>query len=154
MIERHGHEVVVDRHGLAIDGQRICRTPLGPETAVKPSEDPKRSRTVQVTPDGGVVYRGRLVAELAPPPAGTANPGEVIVHGPNGPVWPGARVGDQPVPGPAPPPVPDLQASVDELQAAATQLANRQQQETDERTRAEQPGIQPPSIETELEISR
>ncbi|RGD55414.1 hypothetical protein DR950_41870 [Kitasatospora xanthocidica] len=86
VIERAGHQVVLDHQGLAIDGERICRTPLTPAQAIPPGQAAV-SRAFQVTDSGEVIYRGRMVAEIGPPPAGTANPGALTIHGPNGPEW-------------------------------------------------------------------
>ncbi|WP_053651981.1 hypothetical protein [Streptomyces sp. XY431] len=169
VVERHGHQVVVDGQGLAIDGERICRTPLRPEHAVKPSEDPHRSRAFQVTGGGEVVYRGRVVAELAPPPPGTSNPGELTVHGPNGREWPaspaervspaaerpGRAAERTPDPAPALPSAAELQTSVDDAQASVDQLVRRQRDEQEVRAReTPQPSHQPPSKTREMELTR
>ncbi|MFG3229900.1 hypothetical protein ACGF07_34645 [Kitasatospora sp. NPDC048194] len=169
VVERHGHRVVVDGQGLAIDGERICLTPLRPEQAVQPSEDPRRTRAFQVTPAGEVVYRGRVVAELGPPPPGTSNPGELTVHGPHGREWPAstaertATAAERPGPAaertsdpaPALPSATELQASVDEVQTSVDQLIRRQRDEQDVRAReTPQPAHQPPSRTREMEMSR
>ncbi|MQS18019.1 hypothetical protein F7Q99_38990 [Streptomyces kaniharaensis] len=154
MIERSGHQVVLDHQGLAIDGQRICRTPLTPAQTIPPGQA-GTSRAFQVADSGAVIYRGRIVAEIGPSPAGTANPGELTVHGPNGPEWypPGAAERTRP-PLPAAPSAAELQASVDEVQASVDQMMRRQQDEQDLLARAEEPGPQLPDAAQEMEISR
>jgi hypothetical protein len=73
-VERHGHEVSLDHRGVSLDGRRIVR------------DDPSRGgeHGFQLTEEGSVLYRGREVAAIAPPPPGTVNPGEVTI-------WPSGR---------------------------------------------------------------
>ncbi|MER6138331.1 hypothetical protein [Streptomyces sp. NPDC001815] len=68
VVERHGHEVTLDRKGVSIDGERVVRDNPG-----------QGEHGFEVTPAGLVMYRGREVAAIAPSPEGTANPGEVTV---------------------------------------------------------------------------
>ncbi|MQS17983.1 hypothetical protein F7Q99_38800 [Streptomyces kaniharaensis] len=73
MIERSGHHVVLDHQGLAIDGQRICQTP-----SPRPDHPARPGRHQPGVPGHRrrqVIYRGRMVAEIGPSPAGTATPG-------------------------------------------------------------------------------
>ncbi|MEU0289271.1 hypothetical protein [Streptomyces sp. NPDC006147] len=79
-VERHGHEVTLDHQGVSIDGQRIVRDNPG-----------AGEHGFQITPTGAVMYRGREVAAIDPPPHGTANPGEVTVWGKDGPTLPERR---------------------------------------------------------------
>ncbi|MFI9332951.1 hypothetical protein ACIGZJ_36125 [Kitasatospora sp. NPDC052868] len=152
VIERAGHQVVVDGQGLAIDGERVCRTPLTPAQAVRPGQHPSQNRAFQVLLDGGVVYRGRLVAEIGRPPPGTANPGPVTVYGPHGPEWhppaPGERQRSKPGR-----PLPDqqLQAAVDTLQTFAEQRERRRREEDEIHARGRAPD---PTPDHSLEISR
>lgn len=133
VVEKHGHQVVVDHQGLAIDGERVCRTPLTGEQAVRGTADPQQSRAFQVTPAGAVVYRGRVVAELAPPPPGTANPGTVTVHGPGGPPWqPGT---DLPPPQATPAPAAQVQQDLADLSAAQRAVEQARQAEEEHRRR-------------------
>ncbi|MGA5824094.1 hypothetical protein ACPC54_40390 [Kitasatospora sp. NPDC094028] len=131
VIERAGHHVVLDHQGLAIDGQRICQTPLTPAQAIPPGQAAS-SRAFQVTDDGQVIYRGRMVAEIGPPPAGTANPGPLTVHGPNGPEWhPG-----QPGAGPS---GPELAAAVKHATELAARRPDRRAEEAEEVSSVPQP---------------
>lgn len=73
-VQRHGHEVVLDRHGVSIDGQRILRDDL--QHATEPPE-------FEVRPDGTVMYRDKEVATISPPEDWKT--GEVTVYGEDGP---------------------------------------------------------------------
>ena len=73
-VQRHGHQVALDRHGVTVDGQRVVREDL--KHADKPPE-------FEVRPDGSVMYRQTEVAAIAPPDGW--KPGQVTVHGKEGP---------------------------------------------------------------------
>ncbi|MEU0032013.1 hypothetical protein [Streptomyces sp. NPDC006335] len=121
--EWRGHVVEVSPKGLSIDSRTIDPEPLTERDAVMPADDPRTHPSLQFLDSGALVYRGHVQAEIGPPPEGTANPGEVTVHGPNGTAWPPepARepetasraerhlrlVRDEPDAGPAPPQVDD-----------------------------------------------
>lgn len=73
-VQRHGHEVSLDRYGVSVDGQRVVREDLK-NTPSPPEFD--------VREDGTVMYRQTEVAAIAPPDGW--KPGEVTVYGKNGP---------------------------------------------------------------------
>ncbi|MEU3574706.1 hypothetical protein AB0E96_40825 [Kitasatospora sp. NPDC036755] len=144
VIEKAGHQVVLDHQGLAIDGERICRTPLTPSQVILPGQ--AESRAFQVTAEGQVIYRGRMVAEIGPSPAGTANPGELAVHGPNGPEW---------YPPDAGPSGPELAAAVKH----AAELAARGTERGPEEIREVSPDFRPPHLhhdnrDEQMELAR
>ncbi|MGW2749263.1 hypothetical protein ACWC5O_45200 [Streptomyces sp. NPDC001450] len=74
-VERHGHEVSLDRYGISIDGSRVVRDDL---------KHAKGDPGFEVRLDGTVMYRDTEVASIAEPESGW-KPGEVTVWGKDGP---------------------------------------------------------------------
>jgi hypothetical protein len=74
-----GHTVEVSPTGLALDGRTVDSEPLTEHDAVRKGEDAHTHPALQFLPDGRLVYRNRVQAEV--------HPDYVTVHGPDGARW-------------------------------------------------------------------